>query len=136
VPRSDRENRTDKKDCKRIKISLASQIGYVIFKYKIKTQIKIKVMTRSELIAAAKAAGIKNASRTSSTELETALANVGKAKVSTGKRGRPVVEGSARQLREAAKAARAAANGGVVKRGRPAQPKVEVTEPAQEDQVG
>jgi hypothetical protein len=115
---------------------LASQISYVIFKYKIKTQIKIKVMSRSELIAAAKAAGIKNASRTSSAELETALAKVSKAKVSTGKRGRPVVEGSARQLREAAKAARAAANGGVVKRGRPAQPKVEVTEPAQEDQVG
>jgi hypothetical protein len=126
VPRSDRENRTDKEDCRKVKISLASQIGYVIFKYKIKTQIKIKVMTRSELIAAAKAAGIKNASRTSSAELETALANVGKAKVSTGKRGRPVVEGSARQLREAAKAARAAANGGVVKRGRPAQPKAEV----------
>jgi hypothetical protein len=94
-------------------------------------------MTRSELIAAAKAAGIKNASRTSSAELEKALANVGKAKVSTGgKRGRPVVEGSARQLREAAKAARAAANGGVVKKGRPAKPKAEVTEPAQEDQVG
>jgi hypothetical protein len=44
---------------------------------------------------------------------------------STGKRGRPVVEGSARQLREAARAERIAANGGVVKRGRPAKAKVE-----------
>jgi len=104
-------------------------------------------MTRSELIAAAKAAGIKNASRTSSAELQAALANVGKAevktgkrgrpvdpnskrqnKVSTGKRGRPVIEGSARQLREAAKAARAATNGGVVKRGRPAKVKTKEVE--------
>lgn len=99
-------------------------------------------MSRSELVAAATAAGIKNASRTKSAELEAALA---KAKVSkrgrpvnpdsarqaklankgTGKRGRPVVADSARQKREAAKAERAAANGGVVKRGRPAQPKTE-----------
>ena len=35
------------------------------------------------------------------------------------KKGRPVVEGSARQARLAAQAARVAANGGVVKRGRP-----------------
>ena len=48
----------------------------------------------------------------------------------TGKRGRPAVEGSARQLREAAKAARAAANGGTVKRGRPAQPKTETEDQA------
>jgi hypothetical protein len=34
-------------------------------------------------------------------------------------KGRPVVEGSARQKRLAERAARAAANGGVVKRGRP-----------------
>ena len=111
-------------------------------------------MSRPELIAAAKAAGIKNASRTSSVELQAALAKMSKAKVKggkvgrpidpnskrqakasmpkTGKRGRPTVEGSARQLREAAKAARAAANGGVIKKGRPAQPKTEVT---QEDQA-
>jgi hypothetical protein len=38
-------------------------------------------------------------------------------------KGRPVVEGSARQARLAARAARVAANGGVVKRGRPAKAK-------------
>ena len=41
------------------------------------------------------------------------------------KTGRPIVEGSARQARLAARAERAAANGGTVKRGRPAKPKVE-----------
>jgi len=41
-------------------------------------------------------------------------------------KGRPVVEGSARQARLAARAARVAANGGTVKRGRPAKPKAEV----------
>ena len=103
-------------------------------------------MSRSELIAAAKAAGIKNASRTSSVELQAALAKMSKAKVKggkvgrpidpnskrqakasmpKGKKGRPIVEGSARQLREAAKAARAAANGGVVKKGRPEKAKTE-----------
>lgn len=112
-------------------------------------------MSRTELVAAATAAGIAKASSTKSADLEAALANMSKAKVGgsgkkgrpvdpnskrqvkasqpkTGKRGRPAVEGSARQLREAAKAARAAANGGTVKRGRPAQPKTEVT---QEDQA-
>jgi hypothetical protein len=44
------------------------------------------------------------------------------------KKGRPVKEGSARQARLAARAARAAANGGTVKRGRPAKPKAEQTE--------
>ena len=84
-------------------------------------------MTRSELVAAATAAGIKKASSTKSADLEKALSKF-KAKVEnkTGKRGRPVVEGSARQAREAAKAARAAANGGVVKRGRPAKVKATV----------
>ena len=43
-------------------------------------------------------------------------------------KGRPVVEGSARQARLAARAARAAANGGVVKRGRPAKAKAEQAE--------
>lgn len=108
-------------------------------------------MSRQELVAAATAAGIKKASSTKSADLEAALANTN-VKVSkrgrpvnpnsarqtrlttkgSGRRGRPVVEGSARQAREAAKAARAAANGGVVKRGRPAQPK---TESVQSDQA-
>jgi hypothetical protein len=41
-------------------------------------------------------------------------------------KGRPVKEGSARQARLAARAARVAANGGVIKRGRPSKPKAEV----------
>ena len=118
-------------------------------------------MSRQELVAAATAAGIAKASSTKSADLEAALAKMSKAKVGgsgkkgrpvdpnskrqakalmpkTGKRGRPAVEGSARQLREAAKAARAAANGGTVKRGRPAQPKTETEDQAtaQADQVG
>jgi hypothetical protein len=44
------------------------------------------------------------------------------------KTGRPIVEGSARQARLAARAERAAVNGGIVKRGRPA--KVKETEAA------
>jgi hypothetical protein len=43
-------------------------------------------------------------------------------------KGRPVVEGSARQARLAARAARVAANGGVIKRGRPSKPKAEQAE--------
>lgn len=43
----------------------------------------------------------------------------------TKQKGRPVVATSKRQQRLAEKAARAAANGGVVKRGRPATTKVE-----------
>jgi len=43
-------------------------------------------------------------------------------------KGRPVVAGSARQARLAAQAARKEANGGVVKRGRPAKAKTEVVE--------
>lgn len=43
-------------------------------------------------------------------------------------KGRPIKEGSARQARLAARAARASANGGVIKRGRPAKPKAEQTE--------
>ena len=85
-------------------------------------------MSRSELVATAAKLGIKNASKTKSVDLEK-LIEKSKSKMSdkpkTGKRGRPVVEGSARQLREAARAARIAANGGVVKRGRPAKAKVE-----------
>jgi hypothetical protein len=45
-------------------------------------------------------------------------------------KGRPVVATSKRQQRLAEKAARAAANGGVVKRGRPSTKKVE-TAPAE-----
>jgi hypothetical protein len=94
-------------------------------------------MSRSELVAAATAAGIAKASSTKSADLEKALAETTKVKATktkgTGKKGRPIVEGSARQLREAAKAERAAANGGIVRRGRPAKAKAEV---AQEDQVG
>jgi hypothetical protein len=85
-------------------------------------------MSRSELVAAATAAGIAKASSTKSADLEKALAKTTRVKATktkgTGKKGRPIVEGSARQLREAAKAARAAANGGIVKRGRPAKEKV------------
>ena len=44
------------------------------------------------------------------------------------KKGRPVVADSARQARLAAQAARKEANGGVIKRGRPAKVKAEVTE--------
>jgi len=40
-------------------------------------------------------------------------------------KGRPVTEGSARQKRLAERAARAQANGGVIKRGRPAVKKVD-----------
>jgi hypothetical protein len=87
-------------------------------------------MSRQELVAAATAAGIAKASSTKSADLEKALTKLKvKMETKTGKRGRPVVAGSARQLREAARAARIAANGGVVKRGRPAKAKTE-------DQVG
>ena len=43
-------------------------------------------------------------------------------------KGRPIKEGSARQTRLAARAARVAANGGVIKRGRPAKPTAEQPE--------
>jgi hypothetical protein len=76
-------------------------------------------MSRQELVAAAAAAGIKNASRTKSVELAEKLGNM-KITKSTGRRGRPIVEGSARQVRLAARIERANANGGMVKRGRPA----------------
>ena len=52
----------------------------------------------------------------------------------TGKKGRPIVATSARQKRLAERAERAAANGGVLKRGRPATKKVEVK--VQEVHVG
>ena len=52
------------------------------------------------------------------------------APVSEKSKGRPVVATSKRQQRLAEKAARAAANGGVVKRGRPSTKKVE-TAPAE-----
>lgn len=88
----------------------------------------MKNMSRAELVATAAKLGIKKASTVKSVDLEQ-LIQKSKTKMSkpesTGKRGRPVVEGSARQLREAARAARIAANGGVVKRGRPAKAKVE-----------
>ncbi len=83
-------------------------------------------MSRQELVAAATAAGIAKASSTKSADLEAALKKMkATKKESSGKRGRPTVEGSARQARLAARAERAAANGGVVKRGRPAKAKVE-----------
>lgn len=44
----------------------------------------------------------------------------------SGRRGRPVKTGSARQARLTARAERAAMNGGIVKRGRPAVKKDEV----------
>ena len=47
-------------------------------------------------------------------------------------KGRPVMATSARQQRLIEKAARAAANGGVVKRGRPSTKKVEVAEVVEE----
>ena len=48
------------------------------------------------------------------------------------KTGRPIVEGLARQARLAARAERVAANGGVVRRGRPAKAK---DDQVTEDQV-
>jgi len=81
-------------------------------------------MSRQELVAAATAAGIAKASSTKSADLEAALKKMKVTKKeSSGKRGRPTVEGSARQARLAARAARAASNGGVVKRGRPSTKK-------------
>jgi ribosome recycling factor len=95
-------------------------------------------MNRQELVATATKAGIKKASTIKSTVLEQMIAEFNnnnnlKIKVmnpetTTKQKGRPVVEGSARQARLAARAARAEANGGIVKRGRPA--KVKETEAA------
>jgi hypothetical protein len=91
---------------------------------------KHKHMNRQELVATATKAGIKKASTIKSVVLEEMIAEFNKQnnlkiKVmepeGTKQRGRPVVEGSARQARLAARAERAAANGGVVKRGRPAK---------------
>jgi len=96
----------------------------------------IKHMNRQELVLTASKAGIKKASTIKSTTLEQMIAEFNnnnnlKIKVmnpETKQKGRPVVEGSARQARLAARAARAAQNGGTVKRGRPA--KVKETEAA------
>ena len=94
-------------------------------------------MNRQELVLTASKAGIKKASTIKSTTLEQMIAEFNnnnnlKIKVmepeGTKQRGRPVVEGSARQARLAARAERAAVNGGIVKRGRPA--KVKETEAA------
>jgi len=71
-------------------------------------------MDRKELVAKAKEAGIKNAHTLKSEALIQMLTPK-----STGQKGRPVVPGSARQLRLEAQAARVALNGGIVKRGRP-----------------
>lgn len=86
-------------------------------------------MSRKELVAAAIAAGIKKANNIKSVELEQMIS---KTKIVTmesvtqsGRRGRPVKTGSARQSRLAARAERAAMNGGIVKRGRPAVKKDE-----------
>ena len=92
-------------------------------------------MNRQELVLTASKAGIKKASTIKSTVLEQMIAEFNnnnlKIKVmnpETKQKGRPVVEGSARQARLAARAARAAQNGGIVRRGRPA--KVKETEAA------
>jgi hypothetical protein len=94
-------------------------------------------MNRQELVLTASKAGIKKASTIKSTALEQMIAEFNnnnnlKIKVmepeGTKRKGRPVVEGSARQARLAARAERAAVNGGIVKRGRPA--KVKETEAA------
>jgi hypothetical protein len=96
-------------------------------------------MNRQELVATATKAGIKKASTIKSVVLEEMIAEFNnnnnlkiKIKVmepeGTKRKGRPVVEGSARQARLAARAERAAVNGGIVKRGRPA--KVKETEAA------
>jgi hypothetical protein len=94
-------------------------------------------MNRQELVLTASKAGIKKASTIKSVVLEQMIAEFNnnnnlKIKVmepgTTKQKGRPVVEGSARQARLAARAARAAQNGGIVKRGRPA--KVKETEAA------
>ena len=58
------------------------------------------------------------------TEIKETTASVA-APASEKSKGRPVVATSKRQQRLAEKAARAAANGGVVKRGRPSTKKVE-----------
>jgi hypothetical protein len=112
-------------------------------------------MTRNELVKAAVEAGIAKAHSMKSIVLEEMLAQISKPEP-TGKRGRPVDTSSVRQVRlaelEAKRAngelkrgrpvsgesarqkrladmeARKAANGGVIKRGRPA--KVEVNETA------
>lgn len=89
-------------------------------------------MNRQELVATATKAGIKKASTIKSVVLEEMIAKFNKQnnlkiKVmkpeGTKQRGRPVVNGSARQARLAARAERAAANDGIVKRGRPAKAK-------------
>jgi hypothetical protein len=96
-------------------------------------------MNRQELVLTASKAGIKKASTIKSNVLEQMIAEFNnnnnnlKIKImnpetTTKQKGRPVVEGSARQARLAARAERAAVNGGIVKRGRPA--KVKETEAA------
>ena len=88
-------------------------------------------MNRQELVLTASKAGIKKASTIKSNVLEQMIAEFNnnnnlKIKVmepGTKQKGRPVVEGSARQARLAARAARAAQNGGIVRRGRPAKAK-------------
>ena len=88
-------------------------------------------MNRQELVLTASKAGIKKASTIKSNVLEQMIAEFNnnnnlKIKVmnpETKQKGRPVVEGSARQARLAARAARAAVNGGTVKLGRPAKVK-------------
>jgi hypothetical protein len=89
----------------------------------------INNMSRKELVAAATAAGIKKANNIKSTELEHLISKTKTVTMESvtqgGRRGRPVVTGSARQSRLAARAERAAMNGGIVKRGRPAVKKDE-----------
>ena len=116
------------------KRAIAKLVSYIYIIIK-----NINTMNRQELVATATKAGIKKASTIKSVVLEEMIAEFNKnnnlkikIKVmepeGTKRKGRPVVEGSARQARLAARAARAEANGGIVKRGRPA--KVKETEAA------
>ena len=73
-------------------------------------------MTRNELVAAAKAAGIEKAHSMKSVVLEEMLAGMSKQET-TGKRGRPVNTSSVRQIRLAELEAKRA--NGELRRGRP-----------------
>ncbi len=118
-----------------VKLFKPEKEAIIISTYPVTDSIIIKNpkhMNRQELVLTASKAGIKKASTIKSNVLEQMIAEFNnnnnlKIKVmepgTTKQKGRPVVEGSARQARLAARAARVAANGGVVKRGRPAKAK-------------
>jgi len=80
-------------------------------------------MKRNELVALAKENGIAKAHQTKSVDLEAALAKLGVSTTEKSEtRGRKVDPNSARQKRLAEMAAKAEANGGVLKRGREVDP--------------